>query len=124
MIESLIRIFLAVIREIVGFILEVIFELFLSSLFEKIFYGPYHKKNEELIMGRIFVLQREPWFEQYKIYTSEIANRKSIRKLIVKMNMTDVLTNEVKRNDFLTELNNQLFDLNRKPIRIKKTSHM
>lgn len=74
-------------------------------------------------MGRINVLMAEPWFEPYKIYDIEIAQRKSIRKLILKMKLNEVLTIVEKRNEFLFELERRLFDLNRdKSIRKKSVS--
>ena len=106
-------------------LLEVIFHFLIekpfSKLFEKLGF-PIRNKNEELVLGRIAVLEVEPWFDSYKMYTVEMAQRKSIRKLILKCNMNEILSNEEKRIEFLNELERKLFDLNKNGLRTRKTS--
>jgi len=107
-------------------LLEVIFHYLIekpfSKLFEKIGF-PLRIKNEELVLGRIAVLEEEPWFNSYKMYTMEMAQRNSIRKLILKCNMNEILSNEETRIIFLNELDRKLFDLNKNGLRTRKTSH-
>ncbi len=106
-------------------ILEVIFHFLIEKPFGKLFEKlgfPIQNKNEELVLGRIAVLEAEPWFDPYKIYTVEMAQRKSIRSFILKCKMNEILSNEEKRIEFLNELDRKLFDLNKNGLRTRKTS--
>lgn len=131
MIEVFLHACVIAIRFVFGVIFEIIIEAIFYLLFETVLGKIFEKlgiqiknKNDELILGRINVLEAEQWFEPYRIYTIEIAQRKSIRKLILKLNMTEILSNEEKRLEFLNELECQLFNLNKNSIRTRKTSHM
>lgn len=129
MFEVLLRVCGFVIGMIVRFIAEIVIEVIFHFLFEKLFGKLFEKlgfpiknKNEELVLERIAVLEAEPWFDSYKIYSIEMAQRNSIRKSILKCNMNEILSNEEKRIEFLNELDRKLFDLNKNGLRTRKTS--
>ncbi|MET3194908.1 hypothetical protein [Bacillus sp. OAE603] len=129
MFEVLLRVCGFVIGMIFRFIAEILIEFIFHFLFEKLFGKLFEKlgcpiknKNEELVLGRIAVLEAEPWFEPYKIYSVEMAQRISIRTYILKCNMNEILSNEEKRIEFLNELDRKLFDLNKNGLRTRKTS--
>jgi len=129
MLEVLLRVCGFVIGMVFRFIAEILVEVIfhfliekpIIKIFEKLGF-PIQNKNEELVLGRIAVLEAEPWFEPYKIYTVEMAQRKSIRSYILKCKMNEILLNEEKRIEFLNELDRNLFDLNKNRLRTRKTS--
>lgn len=109
-------------RIISWFVMEIIVQFFFDYLPKKFFGYPNNEKDDEIIQGKIYLLEKEPWFEPYKIYSLEISQRKSIRKLIVKLKMLEIQSNKEKRDEFLYELNRRLFDLNPNGITNRKTS--
>ncbi|UPM52578.1 hypothetical protein [Gottfriedia acidiceleris] len=104
-------------------IIQIVIESIIDYLPKKFFGYPFNEKDDELIQGKIYLLKKETWFNPYKIYTLEMSQRQSIRKLIVKLDeMLEIQSNEEKRNEFLYELERRLFDLNPNGIRKRKTS--
>lgn len=93
-----------VVLKILFFIFPILFQLIMQIVVESIidylpkkFFGyPFNEKDDELIEGEIYLLKKEPWFEPYKIYTLEMSQRKSIRKLFVKLEMLEIQSNEEK----------------------------
>ncbi|MGG0177590.1 hypothetical protein [Gottfriedia acidiceleris] len=109
-------------RLISWLVIEIIAQFFFDYLPKKFFGYSFYKKDEELIEKRMTVLKKEEWFKPYEMYLLEISQRKSIQKLILNANMLEIISNEEKRNEFLNELDRQLFDLNPNGIRNRKTS--
>ncbi|KQL37906.1 hypothetical protein AN960_15250 [Bacillus sp. FJAT-25509] len=120
--EVVLKILFFIFRILFQLIFQIVVEWIFDYLPKKFFGYPFHEKDDELIQGKIYLLEKELWFEPYKIYTLEMFQRKSIRKLIVKLKMLEIQSNEEKRNEFLSELDRRLFDLNPIGIRNRKTS--
>ncbi|MEH7614016.1 MULTISPECIES: hypothetical protein [Bacillaceae] len=120
--EVVLKILFFIFRILFQLIMQIVVESIIDYLPKKFFGYPFNEKDDELIEGKIYLLKKEPWFEPYKIYTLEMSQRKSIRKLFVKLEMLEIQSNEEKRNEFLYELERRLFDLNPNGIRNRKTS--
>ncbi|PEJ54505.1 hypothetical protein CN692_19415 [Bacillus sp. AFS002410] len=91
---------------------QVIVSFFIEYLPQKFFGYSFYEKETELIQERMELLKKEKWFKPYEVYFLEITQRKSIQKLILKVNMHEILSSEEKRIEFLNELDRRLFDLN------------
>ncbi|MFF3024058.1 hypothetical protein ACFVRR_15620 [Gottfriedia sp. NPDC057948] len=120
--EVVLKILFFIFRILFQLIMQIVVESIFDYLPKKFFGYPFNEKDDELIEGKIYLLKKEPWFEPYKIYTLEMSQRKSIRKLFEKLEMLEIQSNEEKRNEFLYELERRLFNLNPNGIRNRKTS--
>ncbi|MFD4707986.1 hypothetical protein ACFWM3_24535 [Gottfriedia sp. NPDC058432] len=109
-------------RIISWFVIEIIVQFFFDYLPRKFFGYSVYEKDDRIVQKRITLLKKEEWFKPYETYLFEISQRKSIQKLILKAKMNEILSNEEKRNEFLSELDRRLFDLNPIGIRNRKTS--
>ncbi|ODG93493.1 MULTISPECIES: hypothetical protein [Bacillaceae] len=109
-------------RLISWFVIEIIAQFFFDYLPKKFFGYSFYEKDVELIEKRITILKKEEWFKPYEMYLLEISQRKSIQRLILKANMHEIISIVEKRNEFLTELDRRLFDLNPNGSRNRKTS--